>query len=428
MKVNIPESDQKRVVIIGGGFAGLNLAKRLAKSDYQVVLVDKNNYHQFQPLFYQVAMAGLEPSSIAFPLRKIFQKHKNIYIRVTEVTEIHLDRNCLQTTLGIMNFDYLVLAIGADTNFFGNENLAKHCIPMKSVGEALYLRNAMFNDYEIALSTDDYEERQGFIDMVIVGGGPTGVEVAGALAEMKQYILPKDYPELDNKEVDIYLLQSGDRILKGMSQEAADKAIQYLRDLGVKVKLNTRVVDVDENFVYMKDGSKIRSRKVIWAAGITGNKIKGLPEDCTVRGNRLKVNQFNQIECFDNIYAIGDIAYMEETAFPKGHPQVAQVAIQQGKQLAKNLKNLSKGKPLIPFKYNDLGAMATIGRHLAVVDLPRFKTQGSFAWFVWLFVHLFSLIGMRNKVIVFINWVWNYFTYDQSLRLIIKVKERYGKR
>ncbi len=424
MKVNIPETDQQRIVIIGGGFAGLTLAQKLAKSDYQIVLVDKNNYHQFQPLFYQVAMAGLEPSSIAFPLRKLFQRHKNIYIRVTEVKEVVLEKKYLRTSLGIMYYDYLVVATGADTNFFGNENLRKYCIPMKSVGEALFLRNAIFNDYEIALSMDEYEERQGYIDIVIVGGGPTGVEVAGALAEMKKYILPKDYPELDNEEVDIYLVQSGPVLLKGMSAKASTKALKFLQNLGVKVILNNRVTTVDESFVYMKDGSKIRSRKVIWAAGIIGNKLKGLPESCIIRGNRLKVNRYNQVENFEDIFAVGDIAYMEERAYSQGHPQVAQVAIQQAKQLARNFKRRKKEKPMEVFQYKDLGSMATIGRHLAVVDLPRFKLQGSFAWFIWLFVHLFSLIGMRNKVIVFINWVWNYLTYDQSLRLIIKVKDR----
>lgn len=425
MKINIPESNQERIVIIGGGFAGLTLAKKICKLDYQVVLVDKYNFHQFQPLFYQVAMAGLEPSSIAFPYRKLFQSEKrDFYIRIAEVQSVDTDNKFLNTSLGILNYDHLVLAIGADTNFFGNENLARHCLPMKSMGEALHIRNEILTDYEFALSTRDYDERQGYIDVVIVGGGPTGVEVAGAMAEMRQYILPKDYKELNAKEVDIYLIQSGPNLLKGMSENASKMALKFLQDLNVTVQLNSRVTDVDGEYVYLKDGTKIRAKKVIWAAGIKGNTIEGLPEDSLVRGNRVKVDRHNQVIGLEKVYAIGDIAYMEEgETFPQGHPQVAQVAIQQGKSLAKNFKNLQKNKPLQNFQYKDKGSMATIGRHLAVVDLPRFKFSGFFAWFVWLFVHLFSIIGTRNKVIVFINWVWNYLTYDQSLRLIMKSKE-----
>ncbi|MEO1516565.1 MAG: NAD(P)/FAD-dependent oxidoreductase [Bacteroidota bacterium] len=424
IKVNIPETDQKRVLIIGGGFAGLQLARKLGRSNYQVVLIDKNNFHQFQPLFYQVAMSGLEPSSIAFPLRKIFQKRSNVFIRITKVEQIDLEQKHVLTPLGIVNYDYLVLAIGADTNFFGNANIERHAIPMKSVGEALYLRNAILQDYEKALSTTDYDARQELIDIVIVGGGPTGVEVAGALAEMKKYILPKDYTELDCDEIDIYLIQGGDRLLYGMSEESGDAARRFLEELGVKIIFNKRVTDFDGKTVFMEDGSTIPTQKVIWAAGITGNTIKGLPADCLTYGRRLKVDGFNRVEGLEDVFAIGDIAYMETKAYPKGHPQVAQVAIQQAKYLGDNLIGQIKGKEWKAFAYKDLGSMATIGRNRAVVDLPKFRFEGFFAWAVWLFVHLYALVGVKNRIFVFLNWVWNYFTYDQSLRLIIKMKPK----
>jgi len=428
MTFNIPDTNQPRIVIVGAGFGGLSLARKLAKTNYQVILIDKNNYHQFQPLFYQVAMAGLEPSSIAFPLRKIFQKKKNVFIRVTEVTEIDSENNKITTPLGKLKYDHLVISIGAKTNFFGDKNLEEKCISMKSVSEALYLRNRILSDYEKAISTTDYDKRQGLIDIAIVGGGPTGVEVAGALAEMRKYIIPKEYKELDFKEIDIYLIQSSSCLLKGMSPEASEGAKEFLEDIGVKVILNTRVTDFDGEHVYLADDSKIQAQKVIWAAGVIGNTLKGLPDGTLTYGNRLKVNRYSQIEGFSNIYALGDIAYMEEENYFEGHPQVAQVAIQQAKQLAENLKNKLKGKQYEQFFYKDLGSMATIGRNRAVVDLPRFKFKGFFAWVVWLIVHLFSLIGVKNKIFVFLNWVWNYFTYDQSLRLIIKPEVKKGQK
>jgi len=422
MQANIKNTNQKRVVIIGGGFGGLKLARQLSNSAYQVVLIDKNNYHQFQPLFYQVATAGLEPSAISFPFRKVFQKTSNIHIRVAEVLKIYADKKQLETSIGLVAFDYLVIAIGADTNFFGNQNMMKHAMPMKSVGEALALRNTILQNYENALITSDEATRKGLMNMVIVGGGPTGVEVAGTLAEMKKTVLPKDYPELDFNLMQVHLLEGSNRVLSSMSEIASEKAKEYLMKLGVDVALNARVVDYDGQKVTLADGTIIPTNTLVWAAGVIGNKIEGLNPEVIARGNRIMVDEMNQVKGYSSIFALGDIALMTTTTYPNGHPQVAQVAIQQGELLAKNLIGLCKDKAMKAFVYKDLGSMATVGRNKAVVDLPSIKFQGFFAWMVWMFVHLMSIVGIKNRLLIFINWAWNYFTYDQSLRLIIKPK------
>lgn len=427
MQFNIPDTPQKRVVIIGAGFGGLTLARKLAKNPaFQVVLIDKNNFHQFQPLFYQVAMAGLEPSSIVFPLRKIFQKNKNVFVRVTEVQSVDTQHQTIQTPIGALRYDYLVISIGADTNWYGNAALKPKAIPMKSVSEALYLRNTIFEDYEKAVTADDPERRQRYLDIVIVGGGPTGVEVAGALAEMKRHIVPKDYHDLEGQEIDIHLVHGDPRLLNTMSPESSAAAEKFLRELGVHLHLDKIVQSYDGTTVAINDGSTLRADKVIWAAGVTGNTISGLPAASVTKGNRILVDPYNAVAGCQQVYAIGDIAWQSEPDYPNGHPQVAQVAIQQGKLLAENLQAQLQGKPLRTFRYKDLGSMATIGRHRAVVDLPFWKFQGAFAWFTWLFVHLFSILGAKNKLFVFLNWVSNYFTYDQSLRLVIKPWRKEG--
>lgn len=424
-KINIPESKNERIVIVGGGFGGLQLARKLAKSAYQVVLIDKENHHQFQPLFYQVAMAGLEPSSIVFPFRRIFQNRANVFIRNTEVTQVVPEQKRIITPLGYANYDYLIIATGADTNFFGNEELERHALPMKSVGEALYLRNALLEDYERSLVTPEFDDRQSLVDIVIVGGGPTGVELAGALAEMKRHVLPKDYPELNvDEEVDIYLVQAGPLLLKGMSEKSGKKAQKYLEGLGVKVLLNTRVTAFDGKVVSMKDGSQIHTHKVIWAAGIKGQPIAGLREEAVTYGNRLATDRKHRVKGYEDIFAVGDVAYMEEPNFPQGHPQVAQTAIQMGKNLADNFKRRLKNKAELAFTYKDKGSMATVGRARAVVDLPRFHFSGLLAWLAWLVVHLFAILGAKNKLFVFVNWLINYVNYNQSLRLIIRPSKK----
>jgi NADH dehydrogenase len=423
MKANIAESSKKRIVIVGGGFGGLKLARELANSNYQIVLLDKNNYHQFQPLYYQVATAGLEPSAIAFPFRKIFQKATNISIRVAEVYKIITSENKIETDIGIINYDYLIIAIGADTNFFGNTKLIEKAKPMKSVSEALALRNTILQNYEAALTAEDEDTKTGLLNIVVVGGGPTGVEVSGSMAEMKKFVLPKDYPEIDFNKMQIHLLEGGPKLLGPMSEQASKKAKEYLEELGVEVSFNTVVKDYDGKNVLLANGDTLRTDTLVWAAGVIGNKIEGISNDVLTKANRIKVDAFNKVEGTANVYAIGDIALMSaDIKFAGGHPQVAQVAIQQANLLAKNLLSLLNKKPLKPFKYKDLGSMATVGRNKAVADLPGIKFQGFFAWLIWMFIHLMSIVGVKNRILIFINWAWSYATYDQSLRLIIKQK------
>lgn len=422
--MNIPDSPLPRIVIVGAGFAGLKLARSLVKSKYQVVLVDKNNYHQFQPLFYQVAMAGLEPSTISFPLRRILRSDAKVFIRIAEVHSVQPDRNELTTDIGALKYDFLVLATGAKTSFFGNKNIEEIVLTLKSLSESLLVRNTILDHYETALTESDNEKKQGYVDIVIIGGGPSGVELAGSLAEMKRYILPKDYNELNPKEVDIYLIEANNFLLPSMSRTSSLRAERYLQKMGVLVMKNIRVTNVDSDFVYLQDGSKIMSKNVIWTAGLEGAVLPGIPKEDLAKANRIRVNRFQQIPSHENVFVVGDLAYMEEPAYPHGHPQVAQAAIQQAKNLAYNLKRRHLPDFVWkPFSYRDLGTLATIGRNKAVAEFKWISVYGFVAWMLWLFVHLFQLLGVRNKLFVFINWVTNYLSYDQALRFIIKPKK-----
>lgn len=413
-----------KVVIIGAGFAGLRLARKLNnKPGFEVYLIDKYNYHQFQPLYYQVATAALDASNISFPLRKAFHKTKNVHVRIEELKSINPQEKKIVTNNEEISYDVLVLATGADTNFFGNQKVATNAFPMKSVVEALQLRHRIIQNFEDALLAKNPDEIQKLLNIVIVGGGPTGVEVAGALAEMKRYVLPKDYPELDFKRMNIYLLEGGDRTLGTMSEKSSEDSCRYLKRLGVTVMTKTIVKDYDGQNALLADGRTIPTYTVIWAAGIKGNVPEGVDKSLIVRGNRIKVDRQNRMLGFNDIYVLGDLAYMETPEWLQGHPQVASVAIQQADVLYENLKRLErKSTEFYDFEYNNKGSMATIGRNLAVVDLPRPKLHihGLFAWLIWMGLHLFLILGVKNRLMVFINWIYNYFTYDQSLRLIFK--------
>ncbi|MGB1209871.1 MAG: NAD(P)/FAD-dependent oxidoreductase [Lacinutrix venerupis] len=419
--MNIPKTNLPRIVIVGGGFAGINLAKTLANKKVQVVLLDKHNYHTFQPLLYQVSSSGLEPDSIAYPLRKILKKHKNSFFRLTEVNNIDTENKTINTSIGNLNYDYLVLATGTKTNYFGNKKIETYSMPMKEVSQALDIRSLILQNFEKAAITSDKDKRKAFLNFVIVGAGPTGVELAGAIAELKNNILPRDYRDLDPEMMQIYLLEGGKSVLPPMSSHASKKAEHFLKALGVLVHCNTQVKDYDGKTVTTNTNLTLECETLIWAAGVTGDPVYGLnAEVLQERSNRYKVDQYNQIKGVDSIFALGDIAYMETEAYPKGHPQVAQPAIQQGKLLGKNILKLIDGKPMQAFIYKDKGSMATIGRNKAVVDLKHFKFSGFFAWFVWMFVHLMSLVGFRNRVIIFFNWTYNYINFDKAARLIIR--------
>jgi len=417
--VNGTVQNRQRIVIIGAGFAGLRLARDLNGTDCEVFLIDKHNYHQFQPLMYQVATARLEPSSISFPLRKVFQHSRNVNIRVTGVERVDTDKKVVYTPIEDIHYDKLVIALGCTTNYFGNSRVEANSFPMKSVPQAMALRNRILQTFEDTIIAGP-DELQSLLNFVIVGGGPTGVELAGAMAEMKMNILPKDYPGVDFSRLTIYLLEGSPNTLNSMSKPSMIKSRQYLEKLGVKVMTNTYVEDYDGSTVRLKGGQTVAASNVIWAAGVVANTVKGIPPQSLVRGNRLKTDRYFEVEGLDSVYAIGDIAWMPTPKYPNGHPQLANVALAHAHALGVNFKRELKGKPQVEFEYHNKGTMATVGKRKAVVDLPRFSFQGRFAWLTWMFVHLMLILSVKNKLVIFLNWMMSYFANDSTLRLMLR--------
>lgn len=413
------QTKKKNVLIIGGGFAGMQLSRNLDESLFNVTLLDKINHHQFQPLFYQVATSQIEPSSISFPFRNSFNNKKNIQIRMAEVNEIDHLQQCVHTNIGTFDYDYLVIAIGCKTNFFRNLSIQRHAFTLKSTYDAIEIRNHILLTFE-RIITSTGMEREALLNLVIVGAGPTGVELAGAFAEIKKHILPHDYPGIDFSEFKIRLIEGSPHTLNSMSDMARTASRKYLSSMNVDILTETFVKDYDGKTLLLSNGTEINTKTVIWAAGVTGNTIAGLPIECMATGNRIKVNRFNEVQGIKSVFAVGDIAYMTTDLYPNAHPQLANVAINQAKLLAKNLKNIQRNKACKPYEYQNLGSMATIGKNKAVVDLPFFHFKGYFAWVVWMFLHLMLILSVKNKLIIFINWAWAYITKDSSLRLILK--------
>lgn len=424
MYINVPQVKVPRVVIIGCGFGGLELAKKLADAPVQVVLMDKNNYHTFQPLLYQVSTAGLEADSIAYPIRKIFKGQKNFHFRLGMVEEIVAAENTIKTSIGELKYDYLVIATGSTTNYFGNKDFERYAMPMKSVTEALNLRSLILQNFEKALLTTDIKEQEALMTYVVVGGGPTGVELAGALCELKKHVLPNDYPELDFRKMRVLLVENGGELLQAMNDTNRKRAVTYLEELGCEVWLNTGVAKYDGTTVETRTGKQLHTNALIWAAGIKPVLINGLKPECINPRGRIIIDDYCRVSGYENIFAIGDVAIMVQPDYPNGHPQIAPVAIQQAQLLASNIKKTLKQWTLDKFSYFDKGTMATVGRNRAVVEVGKLTFGRFMGWLAWMGLHLMLLVGFRNKIVVFINWLWNYINYDRNIRLIIRPFKR----